>query len=161
MGDILCYLKSCTKCRGDLILDEGYWRCWQCGLYYYRIRIRADNGVGTHFAAFDREAPFDLQDSDTAHHADPGSEEVRSGKPKRRGYGARSSRNIDAVIRAKRVSDERWWARNRQAIEYLDQGSSIREIAVLLKRGERQIRVVRERLTDLRLAGEQGPRETA
>ena len=155
MADILCYLKSCTKCGGDLILDEGYWRCWQCGQYYYRIRIRADNGVGTHFA------PFDLQDSDTAHHLDPGSEEVRPAKSRRQGYGARSARNIDAVIRAKRVSDERWWARNRQAIEYLDQGLSIREIAVLLHRGERQIRVVRERLTDLRLTGEQGPRETA
>ena len=30
-----CYLKNCTKCSGDLVLDDGYWRCLQCGRYYY------------------------------------------------------------------------------------------------------------------------------
>ena len=54
------------------------------------------------------------------------------------------------MIRAKRVSDERWRARNQQVIEYLEQGLSVREIARLAGRGERQIRVVRERLADLR-----------
>jgi hypothetical protein len=28
-------LKACTKCRGDLVLDEGDWLCLQCGTYYY------------------------------------------------------------------------------------------------------------------------------
>ena len=28
-------LKACTKCRGDLLLDEGDWLCLQCGTYYY------------------------------------------------------------------------------------------------------------------------------
>ncbi len=27
--------KACSKCRGDLVLDEGDWLCLQCGTYYY------------------------------------------------------------------------------------------------------------------------------
>ena len=72
-----------------------------------------------------------------------------AGERPRRSYGARSVRNINSVIRAKLVSDQRWGERNRQIIEYLDQGLSIRQIARLVGRGERQIRVVRERLADL------------
>lgn len=29
------HLKACVKCGGDLVLDEGDWRCLQCGSYYY------------------------------------------------------------------------------------------------------------------------------
>ena len=29
------WLKACTKCGGDLALDEGDWICLQCGTYYY------------------------------------------------------------------------------------------------------------------------------
>ena len=32
---MLCRLKSCGKCDGDLVLDGDEWRCWQCGRYYY------------------------------------------------------------------------------------------------------------------------------
>ena len=32
---MLCRLKECQKCRGDLVLDGEEWRCWQCGHYYY------------------------------------------------------------------------------------------------------------------------------
>ena len=28
-------LKGCTKCQGDLVLDDGDWLCLQCGTYYY------------------------------------------------------------------------------------------------------------------------------
>ena len=63
-------------------------------------------------------------------------------------------RNINAVIQAKRRSRERWWADNRQIITYLDQGHSVREIAALTLRGQRQIRTVRERLADLRVQSE-------
>ena len=75
-------------------------------------------------------------------------------KRRRKAYGARSTRNINAVIRAKEVSDERWWARNRDIITHLDKGLSVREIAKLAGVGERQVRVVREKLTDLRSAEE-------
>ena len=32
---MLMQLRSCSKCRGDLIQDEDEWRCLQCGRYYY------------------------------------------------------------------------------------------------------------------------------
>ncbi len=28
-------LKACTKCGGDLAVDDGDWLCLQCGTYYY------------------------------------------------------------------------------------------------------------------------------
>lgn len=56
---------------------------------------------------------------------------------------------------AKDRSDRRWWRRNKELIQYLDEGRTIREISLMLTRGERQIRVVRERLHDLR-SGKQG-----
>ena len=28
-------LKACTKCCGDLAVDDGDWICLQCGTYYY------------------------------------------------------------------------------------------------------------------------------
>ena len=31
-------LACCPKCQGDLVLDEGDWRCMQCGTYYYPTR---------------------------------------------------------------------------------------------------------------------------
>ena len=42
------------------------------------------------------------------------------------------ARNINAVIRAKQVGDQRWWVRNRQIIDFLDQGKPVREIAILV-----------------------------
>jgi hypothetical protein len=27
--------KACTKCGGDLAMDDGDWICLQCGTYYY------------------------------------------------------------------------------------------------------------------------------
>ena len=29
------WLKGCSRCRGDLFLEELDWRCLQCGIYYY------------------------------------------------------------------------------------------------------------------------------
>jgi len=28
-------LKDCEICRGDLVFDDGEWRCLQCGRCYY------------------------------------------------------------------------------------------------------------------------------
>lgn len=28
-------LKGCVNCSGDLFLDDGDWRCLQCGRYFY------------------------------------------------------------------------------------------------------------------------------
>ena len=150
MGSIFCFLKGCTKCNGDLVFDDGDWRCWQCGQYYYA------NGVASPEELKDEVAQDHDGESAPGSSSDGSSEEIGHQEPRkrgrRRGYGARYARNIDAVIRAKQVSDERWWARNREIIGYLDQGLSVREVAKRSNRGDRQIRVVRERLYDLRAA---------
>ena len=132
-------LKGCTKCGGDLVFDDDDWRCWQCGYYYYAKQAALQDGS-------------QLEPQDPDHRPVPVPREEHTRKGRRNGYGPRSERNINAVIRAKYTSDERWWARNRQTIEYLDQGLSVREVSSLLGLGERQIRVVRERLADLRAA---------
>ena len=54
------------------------------------------------------------------------------------------------MIQAKNISDALWWARNQQIITYLDEGWTVQEIASLTERGQRQIRVIRKRLADLR-----------
>ena len=59
----------------------------------------------------------------------------------------RSPRNLNSRIVARDRSDSRWWKRNR---EYLDQGLIVREISNLVSHGERQVRIIRERLHDLR-----------
>ena len=40
-------LRSCSKCRGDLLLEEDEWRCLQCGRYYYPNRplLPETNGI--------------------------------------------------------------------------------------------------------------------
>ena len=54
------------------------------------------------------------------------------------------------MIRAKNLSDAKWWGRNWDIIAYLDEGRPVGEIAMITARGQRHIRVVRERLADLR-----------
>ena len=142
MGPIFCYLKGCTKCRGDLVFDDGEWKCFQCGRY-----------VPTSPAADGREPyPKPLQMQASSEIRDGVSANGKTGieRQRQRDYGATFARDINSVIQAKRNSDEKWWARNRHIIECLDQGLSVRETARLVGRGDRQIRVVRERLSDIR-----------
>ena len=54
------------------------------------------------------------------------------------------------MIAATDRSDNRWWNRNQQVTSYLDQGKTIREIAAIVGAGSHQIRIIRERLYDLR-----------
>ena len=63
---------------------------------------------------------------------------------------SRAVRSINSRITAGKSSDRQWWSRYRDVIRCLDHGLSIREIAIGLELGERQIRVVRQRLDDLR-----------
>ena len=113
---MLCILKACWKCCGDLVLDGDEWRCWQCDRYHY------PTGSGT---------------------------TGRNG-PVRREQMRRSTRDINTVITAKDRSERRWWRRNGDVIRYLDEGRTVREISVLIGRGQRQIRVILERLKDIR-----------
>jgi len=125
-------LKGCNRCTGDLVMEEDSWRCWQCGHYYY---------------------PNVSQPS--AHSSEPVSaRQSHSFGRKKNGYGERADRNINSMIRAKRTSDESWWTRNQRIITFLDGGWPVRDIALVTGRGARQIRVVREKLIDLRVQAE-------
>ncbi|MFQ6027466.1 MAG: helix-turn-helix domain-containing protein [Dehalococcoidia bacterium] len=130
---MMCKLKSCEKCSGDLVLDTDEWRCWQCGHYYY--------------------PKIDLPELPLMNGTDAPSEDPSDlpGAPQRRRRRSRwAVRDINALIVAKDRSEQRWWNRNQQLIQYLDEGRSVREISALVGRSERQVRVVREQLNDLR-----------
>ncbi len=156
---MLCRLKSCTKCGGDLILEEPDWRCVQCSQYYYvwmpgltleaeRLYPTERNGELPHATLVGPRAPDPTEAGNTnGDHEFQGPRRVRS-----RAYRPRTLRSINSVIDAKIVGDSRWWQRNRVVIEYLDNGLSVPEISQLTDRGQRQVRTVRERLVDLRQA---------
>ena len=128
---MLCKLKACWKCAGDLVLDGDEWRCWQCGHYYYPKPLFSDLSP-------------DVADAER-HRTVAGRMIAVHGRA-----GRRAARDINSVIAAKDRSDHRWWARNQSIIRFLDEGRTVREISALIGRGQRQIRVIRERLNDLR-----------
>ncbi|HLF05333.1 MAG TPA: hypothetical protein VI855_08965 [Dehalococcoidia bacterium] len=135
---MLCQLKSCDRCKGDLVLDGDEWRCWQCGRYFYPkisgLEPLPDVPAGEALGAL--------------------VEEVRSRRHRRPRWAVG---DINSLIVAKHRSEERWWSRNQELIQYLDEGRSVREISVLVARSERQVRVVREQLNDLRAVQEPMP----
>ena len=124
--------RSCRKCCGDLILDGEDWRCWQCGRYYYSTLPATDPPLEPVVAG---ALGLALGKSVTG--------------PRRR----RSVRDINSVISSTNRSEARWWNKNLDIIKYLDEGRTVKEIAALINRGQRQIRIIRERLTELRDCG--------
>ncbi len=125
---MLYLFKGCGKCSGDLLMDTDEWRCFQCGRVYYPTRPPEEQ-------LLDRVA---IQESAVIG-ADLDRPKVR-----------RSARHLNPVVAATRSNEEQWWNKNRQVILHLDQGKKVREIAEIVGKGPRQIRVVRERLRDLR-----------
>ena len=133
-----CLLKSCQKCGGDLVQDTDELRCWQCGNYYYpRAVLSAVPLEPAQLAT--AECPSDLPAA-----------------PRRRRRSRWAVHDINSQIVAKGRSEQRWWIRNDLIIKHLDSGKPVREISALVGRSERQVRVVRELLNDLRAAA---PRE--
>lgn len=130
-------LKSCQKCNGDLMQDGDEFRCWQCGNYYYP-KIDLPELASAPPATEPEQVSVDVPE-----------------QPKRRHRRSRwAVRDINSLIVAKDRSEQRWWSRNAELIKFLDAGNSVREIAVLICKSERQVRVVREQLNDLRAANE-------
>ena len=128
---MLCKLKACRKCFGDLVLDGDEWRCWQCGHYYYPNPPVVDSPS---YPEHTNGTFLSLG-------------QTMAGRLRRR---SRAARDINSVIAAETRSEDRWWKRNKDIIRYLDEGRTVREISLLLGRGQRQIRVIRERLNDFR-----------
>ena len=114
------------------MLDGEEWRCWQCGQYYYP---RPEN--------VDLPARPSERERSPGKFAATASNGLR--QPRRR-----APRNVNSLIMAKDRSDDRWWQKNREVVQYLDEGHTVKEISGLVGQGERQIRVIRERLKDLR-----------
>ena len=135
MIEMLCRLKDCGHCGGDLVLDFDEWRCFQCARIYYPQR-----------------SPMELLlDPMEANHplataVSPGEADLAGIRRKAR----RSPRSVNAILEAKSRSEEKWWSRNEQVIHHLDKGNSVRQIAELVGSGVRQVRMVRERLYELR-----------
>ena len=125
-----CKLKSCQKCHGDLVLDGDEWRCWQCGQYYY-----PKPQVG--------EPPPNPDDADRP------TVLVNVDEPRVRTRRKRATPDINSRIAAMDRSDLQWWRCNREIIHFLDEGHTVREISSLIGRGQRQVRVIPERLNDL------------
>ena len=134
---MLCLLKQCNKCGGDLVRDDSDWKCVQCAQYYYAEPASVADLIAARVRA---DEPG--RDSDTTYEPVERARRV----PRK----TRSTRNINSLVQAKIVGEARWWARNSQIIQYLDKGLSVREISLLTNLGQRQIRVVRERLADMR-----------
>jgi len=134
---MLYLFKGCGKCEGDLTLDVDEWRCFQCGRVYYPRRSAM-------------ELQLDLVDIQISEQSAglPGVADPVRKRPKVR----RSARHLNPVVGATRFDEEDWWNRNQQVISHLDEGKKVREIAEIVGKGPRQIRVVRERLRDLRSA---------
>ena len=122
-------MENCAKCGGAVFKDADEWRCWQCGRYYL---IRPDSMDIPEEVTNTGLPRTTSDDNDSGHGA------------------SRAVRSINSRITAGKSSDRQWWSRYRDVIRCLDQGLSIREIAIGLELGERQIRVVRQRLDDLR-----------
>ena len=130
---MLYLFKACGKCGGDLLQDSDEWHCFQCGHVYYPQHSRMELPV---------EAP-NVEEQDFAF--EPVDSQARR---KIR----RSARHLNPSLESTRSHEKKWLKKNRQVIYHLDQGKKVREIAEIVGKGPRQIRVVRERLRDLRSA---------
>ena len=111
------------------MLDGDDWRCWQCGRYYYPTPPITE--------------PLPMPEQ----HEQPNVKAAIT--PKRR----RSTRSVNSFISSTSRSEFRWWHKNQDVITFLDEGRTVKDIARLINRGQRQIRIIRERLNDLRDCG--------
>ena len=125
---MLYLFKGCGKREGDPLMDTDEWHCIQCRRVYYPARTPEEQQLGR--TAFQGSSAI-CEDSD---------------RPKVR----RSARHLNPVVAASKSNEEQWLNKNQQVIFHLDQGKKVREIAEIVGKGPRQIRVVRERPRDLR-----------
>ena len=122
-------LKSCGRCRGDLVVEEFDWRCFQCGRYYYPHK------------------PIVMGPSLEINSSAPTLRSPAPAKPK-------GLRNVNSIIQARASSDQRWWARNKEIIACLEEGKTVREIAMLVGCNLRRVRNVRQMLLEISLEGD-------
>ena len=122
-------LKSCGKCGGDLLISVGETGCIQCGQYYYPKP----------------DLPIDYPRLTVT--TSPGGTDTRR---KRRRTGGLAGRNINSVVESQLASTQKWRDRNRQTITLLESGRTVTETAEASGQKLRQVRLVAERLRDLK-----------
>ena len=118
---MFCKLKSCQKCGGDLALDGDEWRCWQCGRHYY-------------------PKPLLMQALVAARELEPIPARVWPEEepwPQRGRQRRRTARHVNAMIESDNRNEQRWWMKNQEVIQYLEEGRAVREISSLVGRGVR------------------------
>ena len=91
-------------------MDDGDWRCVQCAIYYYGSLPEATE---PHEQVAAKKVPEPV------------------GKTQRNRYNTRATRNVNSLAQARVSSDSRWWSRNKEVIDYLDQGLSVGAISTL------------------------------
>ena len=128
--------KACDRCGGDLTMDDGEWRCWQCGHIYFPPR-RLDP-----LLRFD---PAAIQSTD-----ETGTDETGN-KRRRRSTGPRK---INTVIQVSERNAEKWWARNREIGDFSVAGPSVKEISHLIGRHATHVRSVKDELSEMRQASQ-------
>lgn len=129
-------------------MDEGDWRCVQCGQYYYGQLPDSTSGTA-HLSIEGIRPPQEVEQAEPTPR--PSSGRAPSARPGGRSR-AKYDRDIGSLIQSNTTAESRWWDRNRYIIDHLDRGLSIAEIAALTSRGKREIRSVRERLAEMRAA---------
>ena len=122
--------KGCGKCGGDLFATDGEWGCIQCGQYYYP---KAD-------------MPLDYPQLTVT--ASVGGNDNRR---KRRRTGGLAGRNINSVIQSQLASTQKWRDRNQQIITHLESGRTLTETAGVLGQNLRQVRMVADRLREIKV----------
>ena len=124
--------KSCSRCNGDLILEDSEWRCLQCGHYYYP-NVPQFTEPSLEEALPSRGIPVQRE--------------------RARGYAGEDANSLARM--------DKWRSHNGQIISYLDEGLTIPEISLLTGSDKRHIRGVRERLADLGYQSEEAPTPTS
>ena len=133
-------LKSCGKCGGDLLDTVGELGCIQCGQYYYP------------------KADLPLNYPQLTVTASVAGEDNRR---KRKRTGGIAGRNINSVVQSQLASTQKWLERNQQVITQLESGRTVTETAEASGQKLRQVRLVAERLRDIRVLTPEPMREVS
>ena len=131
MGTATCYLKSCEKCRGDLIVSGDELHCFQCGKYYYP-KPPATNQVDSLAGMESILTPVAV---------------LQTRKRVRRSKWDASA--INGELKARERKEHRWWSQNREVVSYLREGLPVSQVATMTGRNPRQVRQIREQAQDL------------
>jgi len=124
---MLWRFKSCTRCSGDLVMEEKDWKCIQCGRYY---------------------DPIGSDMSNISAQSTPTRSAIHLPRNRRLACGGIPGRSINSLVQARKNSEDKWQEKNKEIIIYLKRGFSSQRIANLMGCNGRRVRLVRQRLDE-------------